>query len=76
MLSDVAAGARDGSATGDLQTFGGTRVLARYVKIEGTVSIGGSLDITEVFMRTLLPRDFMSTSMAKHTEETKKEATT
>eukprot|EP00904_Undaria_pinnatifida_P008908 jgi/Undpi1/5147/HiC_scaffold_19.g08498.m1 len=51
VLSDVAAGARDGSATGDLQTFGGTRVLARYVKIEGTVSIGGSLDITEVEIR-------------------------
>lgn len=47
-LSDVPAGARDETETGDLQTFGGIRVLARYVKIEGVVSVGGNLQITEV----------------------------
>ena len=50
VLSDVSAGARDETETGDLQTFGGIRVLARYVKIEGVVSAGGNLRITEVFM--------------------------
>lgn len=51
-LSDVPAGARDETETGDLQTFGGIRVLARYVKIEGVVSVGGNLQITEVFTYT------------------------
>ncbi|CAM9276145.1 unnamed protein product, partial [Laminaria digitata] len=36
---------------GDLQTFGGVRALGRYVKIEGVVSTGGSLQITEVDIR-------------------------
>lgn len=51
-LSDVPAGARDETETGDLQTFGGIRILARYVKIEGIVSVGGNLQITEVFTYT------------------------
>ena len=47
VLSGVTAGLRDSSLEG-LQTFGGVRALARYVKIEGVPGIGGEFSISEV----------------------------
>ncbi|CAN0345395.1 unnamed protein product, partial [Ascophyllum nodosum] len=44
--TDIEAGGRLVGSDG-LQTFGGVRALARYVKIEVTPSIGGTIGITE-----------------------------
>lgn len=47
VLSGATAGPRDASLEG-LQTFGGMRTLARYVKIEGIPGSGGEFSISEV----------------------------
>lgn len=47
VLSGETAGPRDASIQG-LQTFGGVRKLARYVKIEGVPGSGGEFSISEV----------------------------
>lgn len=47
VMSGVAAGVRGASLEG-LQTFGGVRKLARYVKIEGVPGSGGKFSISEV----------------------------
>ncbi|CAM9855253.1 unnamed protein product [Ascophyllum nodosum] len=44
--ANIGAGGRPVGSDG-LQTFGGVRALARYVKIEVTSSIGGTIGITE-----------------------------
>ena len=48
VLSGATAGPRDASLEG-LQTFGGLRELARYVKIEGVPGSGGEFSISEVY---------------------------
>ena len=48
--TDIEAGGRSVYSDG-LQTFGGVRALARYVKIEVTPSIGGTIGITEASTR-------------------------
>ena len=48
VLRDVPAKVRGPSVREDLQTYGGIRTWARYLKIEGVVGSGGSLFITEV----------------------------
>ena len=52
VLSGVSAGTRDSSLEG-LQTFGGVRALARYVKIEGVPGSGGEFSISEVCWNSL-----------------------
>lgn len=47
VLAGATAGPRDASLDG-LQTFGGIRKLARYVKIEGVPGSGGDFSISEV----------------------------
>ena len=48
--ANIGAGGRPVGSDG-LQTFGGVRALARYVKIEVTSSIGGTIGITEASTR-------------------------
>ena len=52
VLSGVSAGTRDSSLEG-LQTFGGVRALARYVKIEGVPGSGGEFSISKVCWNSL-----------------------
>ena len=46
----IEAGGRPVGSDG-LQTFGGVRALTRYVKIEATPSIGGTIGIAEASTR-------------------------
>ena len=59
--SDIEAGGRPVGSDG-LQTFGGVRALARYVKIEATPSIGGTIGITEASTPDLPGNLFQMTS--------------
>lgn len=47
LLPGMTAGVRDSALEG-LQTFGGVRTLARYIKIEGVPGSGGEFSISEV----------------------------
>ena len=57
----IEAGGRPVSNDG-LETFGGVRALARYVKIEVTPSIGGTIGIAEASTRP--PRDLCEITSA------------